>query len=516
MYFTEYFAWDSLRFESYMSRQHFRQAYEDLYHFCHCDRISGTTRQDFGPHTKVASTGAAMSYRSLEEMLQTVGSPVKLLRNSQIGPYAFPVVRPEFSNWRDEQRAWKETCALFDQSHHMTDLYVEGPEALKLFSDLGVNSFKNFKVNQAKQFVACNHDGYVIGDAILFYLDENKFNLVGRPPAHNWVQYNLQTRGYKASAERDERSAVNQGRRKTFRYQIQGPNALRVMEKVMGKSAPDIRFFNMDVVTIAGRDVRALRHGMVGQPGWELFGPWEQGDEVRNAIVEAGQEFGIRQVGSRAYPTTCLESGWIPSPLPAIYVGEEMKGYRQWLSTKSYEAMASLGGSFYSDVITNYYLTPYDLGYGPFVKFDHDFVGRQALEEKVNNQKRKKVTLVWNGEDIARVFGSLYRDDGDIAKYIDLPLANYSTLPYDKVLKNGKIVGLSTYTGYTYNERAMISLAVVENEHSEVGTEVALVWGEEGRGSSKPTVERHVQASIRATVAAVPYAQVARVAYRPH
>ena len=276
-----------------------------------------------------------MSYRSLEELLQTVGSPVKLLRNSQIGPYAFPVVRPEFSNWRDEQRAWKETCALFDQSHHMTDLYVEGPDALKLFSDLGVNSFKNFKVNQAKQFVACNHGGYVIGDAILFHLGENRFNLVGRPPAHNWVQYNLETRGYKASAERDERSAVNQGRRKTFRYQVQGPNALRVMEKVMGKPAPDIRFFNMDVVTIAGREVRALRHGMVGQPGWELFGPWEDGDEVRNAIVEAGQEYGIRQVGSRAYPTTCLESGWIPSPLPAIYVGEKMKGYRQWLSTKS-------------------------------------------------------------------------------------------------------------------------------------------------------------------------------------
>jgi vanillate/3-O-methylgallate O-demethylase len=457
-----------------------------------------------------------MSYRNLEEMLQTVGSPVKLLRNSQTGPYAFPVVRPEFSNWRDEQRAWKETCALLDQSHHMTDLYVEGPEALKLFSDLGVNSFKNFKVNQAKQFVACNHDGYVIGDAILFYLDENKFNLVGRPPAHNWVQYNLETRGYKASAERDERSAVNQGRRKTFRYQIQGPHALRVMEKVMGKSAPDIRFFNMEVVNIAGRDVRALRHGMVGQPGWELFGPWEHGEEVRNAIVEAGQGYEIRQVGSRAYPTTCLESGWIPSPLPAIYVGEKMKGYRQWLSAKSYEAMASLGGSFYSEDIADYYLTPYDLGYGPFVKFDHDFVGRQALEENMNNKKRKKVTLVWNGEDIAGVFGSLFRDGGDAVKYIDLPLANYSTLPFDKVLKNGKIIGVSTYTGYTYNERAMVSLAVVENQHSEVGTEVTLVWGEEGRGSSKPTVERHVQASIRATVAAVPYAQVARIAYRPH
>src|SRR5512138_3731207 len=227
-----------------------------------------------------------MNIKSLEDLLQTVVNPVELLRNSQIGPYAFPVVKHEFTNWRDEQRSWRETCALFDQSHHMTDLYVEGPDALKLFSDLGVNSFKTFKVNQAKQFVACNQNGYVIGDAILFYLAENKFNLVGRPSAANWVQYNLDQGGrYNAKAERDERSAVNQGRRKVFRYQVQGPNALKVMEKATGKPAPDIKFFNMDVFKVAGREVRALRHGMVGQPGWELWGPWEHGEEVRDAIA---------------------------------------------------------------------------------------------------------------------------------------------------------------------------------------------------------------------------------------
>lgn len=455
-----------------------------------------------------------MSHQNLEDLIRAEGNPVKLLRNSQIGPYAFPVVKAEFSNWRDEQRAWRETCALFDQSHHMTDLYVEGPDALKLLSDLGVNSFKNFKVNQAKQFIACNHEGYVIGDVILFYLEPNKLNLVGRPPACNWVQYHAETAGYKVTALRDERSAANRGQRKSFRYQVQGPNALRVMEKVIGKPAPNIRFFNMEVMTIAGRSVHALRHGMVGQPGWELFGPWEYGEEVRNAIVEAGREFGIRQVGARAYPTTCLESGWIPSPLPAIYTGEKMKRYRQWLKLTSYEATASLGGSFYSDNIEDYYLTPYDLGYGPFVKFDHEFVGRQALE-KMDQNRRKKVTLVWNKEDIRRAWGSLF-DEGDIAKYIDMPLANYASLPYDKVLRDGKTIGVSTYTGYTYNERVMLSLGVVDSQHSEVGTEVSIVWGEENRGSSKPTVERHRQATIRATVASVPYAEVARVAYRPH
>jgi glycine cleavage system aminomethyltransferase T len=439
-----------------------------------------------------------------------------MLRNSQIGPYAFPVVKPEFTNWRDEQRAWKETCALFDQSHHMTDLYVEGPDALQLLSDLGVNSFKTFKVNQAKQFVACNHQGYVIGDAILFYLAENTFSLVGRPPAHNWVQYHAETGEYDVKVERDERTAQNQGRRRSFRFQVQGPNALKLMEKVTGKPVPDIRFFHIDYLRIAGHDVPALRHGMVGQPGWEMWGPWDHGDAVRNAIVEAGREFGLRQVGSRAYPTTCLESGWIPSPLPAVYTGDEMKPYRQWLKPTSYEAMASLGGSFHSDDVSDYYLTPSDLGYGSLVKFDHDFVGRAPLERMAAGApRRKKVTLVWNGADVARVFGSL-SEGGDIAKYIDMPLANYSTLPYDRVVKGGTTVGMSTYTGYTYNERAWVSLAMIDVEHAGVGTELAVVWGEEGRGSSKPTVERHVQANIRATVAPVPISAVARESYRPH
>src|SRR5438046_9038479 len=99
-----------------------------------------------------------MTYRNLEEALQSVGNAVELLRNSQIGPYAFPVVRYEFTNWGDEQRSWRETCALFDQSHHMTDLYVEGPDALQVFSDLGINSFKSFEVDQARQLVGSTHD----------------------------------------------------------------------------------------------------------------------------------------------------------------------------------------------------------------------------------------------------------------------------------------------------------------------------------------------------------------------
>ena len=277
---------------------------------------------------------------------------------------------------------------------------------------------------------------------------------------------------------------------------------------------PDIKFFHMGVFPIAGLQVRALRHGMVGQPGWELFGPWEQGDQVRDALLQAGKAFGIRQVGARTYPTSTIESGWIPSPVPAVYTGDDMKPYREWLKATSYEATASLGGSFMSPNIDDYYLTPHELGYGSIVKFDHDFIGRAALEA-MPAPRRKKVTLVWNGDDVTRVMGGALPARRASRKYIDLPLANYATLPFDKVVEGRQAtVGLSTYTAYSFNERAMLSLGCVDVALSEPGTEVTIVWGEEDAGR-KPTSEPHAQASIRATVAPVPYGEVARMAYRP-
>ncbi len=457
-----------------------------------------------------------MSEKNLEGLLRSAGSPVKMLRNSRSGPYVYPVVQSEFSNWRDEQRAWQETCVLFNQSYHMTDMYVEGPDALKLLQSLGVNSFKGFERNKAKQYVVCNHDGFVIGDVILFYLEDNQFNFVGRPSTHNWVQYNCEVGRYDVKLERDERAAARTGPivRKTYRYQVQGPSALKVIAKLIDGPVPELKFFNMTELTIGGCKVRALRHGMAGQPGLELFGPWADGEQVRAAIVEAGTEFGLKQVGARAYSSNTLESGWIPSPLPAVYTGEKMKAYREWLPATSYEAVGSLGGSFYSDRIEDYYLTPYDLGYGPFVKFDHDFVGREALEKMAARPSRRKVTLALESEDVTRAVGTMFQKR-DRAKYFDFPSAVYSTWPYDRVTRDGKTIGISTWCGYSASEGKMLTLAMLDVEHSAPGTEVTFVWGEEGGGTSKPTVERHVQAELRAIVSPVPYSEVARQVYAP-
>ncbi len=455
-----------------------------------------------------------MTTQSLEQKIKEAGNPVTMLRNCQAGAYVFPIA-PEFSNWRDEQEAWRKTAILFDQSYHMTDLYVQGPDTVRLLSDLGVNSFQGFKRDKAKQFVACNHDGYVIGDGVLFALEDDKVVLVGRPPISNWVHFNAVTGGYNVKVERDERSLANPMQRKLYRFEVQGPNAWKILEKVHGGPIPDIKFFAMGDINIAGRKVRCLKHGMSGAPGLELWGPKEEGDEIRATLMEAGKEFGLRAGGARAYSTVAIESGWVPSPMPAIYTGEKLRAYREWLTANSFEATASLGGSMVSDNIEDYYLTPYDLGYGGFTKFDHDFIGRVALEKMAGEPHRKKVTLTWNSNDVIRIFSTMFLAENR-AKYMDMPASHYATLPYDKIVVDGKQVGISTYPVYTANGRVWISLSMVDADFSSTGTEVTVVWGEPDGGSSKPVVERHVQTTVRATVGPCPFSDEARISYRPH
>jgi vanillate/3-O-methylgallate O-demethylase len=452
--------------------------------------------------------------KSLEDLLQSAGNTVDLLRNSKIGAYVYPVVAPEFHNWRSEQRAWRESAVLFDQSHHMVDIYIKGPDAIKLLSDTAINSFASFPVDRAKQYVPVSYSGHVIGDGILFHLAQNELVFVGRAPSANWIRFHAETGGYNVEIIHDDRSPSRPGgkpvNRISYRYQIQGPNAWPIIEKLHGGKLEQLKFFNMSTMNIDGTVVRTLRHGMAGAPGLEIWGPYAEGDRIKNAILEAGAEFGIVPVGSRAYASNTLESGWIPSPLPAVYTGAEMKKYRQWLPAASYEGTGAIGGSFVSKNIEDYYVTPYEIGYGPFIKFDHDFIGRSALEKMQNNNHRRKVTLAWNSEDVVDAFASMFRK-GDNVKYMELPLSNYANSNYDAVMGGDKVVGLSMFSGYSYNERSMLSLATVDSD-VEIGTEVDLLWGEKP-ATAKTTVEPSTQTRIRARVSPVPYAEVVRAQY---
>jgi vanillate/3-O-methylgallate O-demethylase len=456
---------------------------------------------------------------NLQEMIDGAnGDIVRMLHESPSPPYiTHPVVAPEFSNWRDEQRAWREDVVLMDQTHHMDTLFITGPDAHRLIAETSITT-KDFPIASAKQYVAVSELGLVIGDGIVSREEENEFIFVGRSPGADWLLFNGETGGYDVELEIDRRSLqYGLGRevmRRFWRFQIQGPKAWDLITKLHGEPLEQQKFFREGWMEVAGVRVRTLRHGMAGAPGLELWGPFDTYLECRAAILEAGAEFGIRPTGARSYATTAIESGWIPGPLPAIYTGDELLGYREWLPADSYEARLGIGGSYIPDRVDDYYLEPWELGYGSFVKFDHDFIGRDALTERQRAEHGRKVTFAWHPDDVTRILSSLVSSEGPQYKYLELPIANYATVVYDSVIDaDDNRVGLSlTNIGYTANERAVLSLGVVRPDVPE-GAELRIIWGEPEGSQKKPAVEPHVQTDVRVRVHPAPYSAVARTEY---
>jgi vanillate/3-O-methylgallate O-demethylase len=457
-----------------------------------------------------------MAPQNLEGVLKAAGNPFAMLRNSQIGAYVYPVVPSEFTNWRDEQRAWRDSAVLFDQSHHMAELTIKGPDALKLCTYTTINSFANFPVNRAKQMVPTSYEGHVIGDGILFHLDKDELLFVGRAPTVNWLQFHCETGGFKVDFIRDDRSPSHpRGKavtRRHYRYQIQGPNAKQILDKINGGPIPDVKFFTMDVINIKGARSVACAMAWPARP-----------DSRSGALMPRPTRSAITSSKPAASSTSCR---WVRAPMrairwnpagfprrcpvctPAKACASTANGSRPTATRRT----GSIAGSFVSDNIEDYYVNPYELGYGPFVKFDHDFIGADALKKIADKPHRKKVTFAWHPDDMAKIYASLFRPGEEHYKFFDLPNANYASSSFDKIVKNGKTVGFSMFGGYSYNERTALSLGIVD-PGVEIGEELTLVWGEENGGTRKTTVEKHKQLEVRVTISSVPYSRVARDTY---
>ncbi|MER6979703.1 aminomethyl transferase family protein [Streptomyces carpinensis] len=447
-----------------------------------------------------------MAARSVEDLIQEAGSAVRMLREAPIGKYPFPIPA-EVTNWRDEQRKWATEAIFYDITSFGSNVYFKGPDVRKLFSETAANNFATFGRNRARRLVAVGHDGHLIDDAILFGLDDDEYVTVGSPLAANWITYHAETGGYDVEISHDETPALSDRKlppKRNFHFIIQGPSALAAMSKASGGTLPPIKFFRIGEFSVAGRPVRALNHTMSGLPGeestgLEVYGPAAYADEVKAAILAAGAEFGLQEGGALSYPTTCVESGWLGMPVPGIYSGEAHRSYREWLGTDSWEARNSLGGSYVREDITDYYVTPWELGYHKSVNLDHDFVGRDGLLRRREDQSRRQVWLKWHNDDVARTIASSLFDELP-ARELTIPTPCYAAHNYDTVLLGDTEIGWSGWSGYTVNIGSFASLGVIDQQYAQDGTEVVIVWGEPDGGLRRPGAMRHRQTEIRATV----------------
>lgn len=395
--------------------------------------------------------------------------------------------QPEYTTWFDESLSWKETCYIGDWSFLWQHKF-RGPDVLRLLSDISVNSFENFTSGQSKHAIHTNRDGKVIHEGIMTRFDD-EYVLHGR--GGFWARYKLERGDYDVSVEQDD----------WFIYQVSGPNAIKVLAKLdPSEHYLDTRYMWVTPITIAGHRIWALRQGMAGELGFELQGPAAISKEVYDAVVAAGQEFGIRKMGARVALINHLEN-CVPTIatdyIPAIF-DEELSDYLDFFRSAMppYAQPAYIAGSYPGQEISEYYRSPVELGWGRNINPGHEFLGREALLAEKANPPRVMRTLVWNADDVIDVYASLFRS-GHPYTYMEMPRDQRGFMCADSVERDGKLVGVTTSRGYSYYFREMLSLATVDVEHAEIGSEVTIVWGNPGDPKKW----------IRAVVAPAPYKQ---------
>ena len=410
---------------------------------------------------------------------------VESMRTTPVGYAWSRFGQPEYTDWLDESRSWKETCYIGDWSFLWQHRFT-GPDALRLLSDFTVNSMATFGVGQSKHAIHTGEDGKVIHEGVLTRFGEQDFVVHGR--GGFWLKHQLAKGPYNATVTVED----------WFVYQVSGPNAIKVLRKLDPSDALlDVKYMWVTRIHVAGHEVYALRQGMAGELGFELQGPAAIRDEVYQAVLEAGEEFGIRRMGGRIAPINHLEAGYptiATDYIPAIFdLPEYLSEFMA--AMPAFAKPAYIAGSYPGHAISEYYRSPVELGWGRNVNGDHEFPGREVLLAEKANPRRILRTLEWDTEDVIDVVASVLRP-GDHYTYMEIPRDQRGFMWADRVEDaDGRIVGVATSRGYSYWFRKTLSLATLDVSSAEIGSELTVVWGNPGDPEKR----------IRARVAAAPY-----------
>jgi glycine cleavage system aminomethyltransferase T len=401
----------------------------------------------------------------------------------------------EYTGWRDEALSWKKTAYIHGHLNPSPTSRITGPDALTFLQAVCVNSFQKFAIGASRHAVMTDEKGRVAAHGMLVRTAEQEFYAYWLSPFLNFRQMQHPELDF----------TVDDLTGQVFLFQIGGPKSLEILEDATGENLHDVAFLRHRDTTVAGEQVRILRIGMAGTLAYELHGPVQVAQKVYQAVFDAGQEHGIRKLGVHAYMCNHTESGFPQAfyhmPLPWGEENPDFYAFMQMIGFNATDAI-TLHGSV-GDDLDRRFRSPYELGWGHMVNFNHDFPGKEALEKEAAADASRMVTLVWNGDDVADVIASQFRP-GDTYSPMEIPNDIMyepgspkapQTLYADKVLVDGKDVGTSSGRAYTEWSKEVLSLATIATEHAAEGTEVVVLWGEPG----------DPQKEIRATVARFPY-----------
>ncbi|MGI6229403.1 MAG: hypothetical protein ACOYJL_00670 [Tractidigestivibacter sp.] len=378
--------------------------------------------------------------------------------------------------WFEDAQAFHKT-AILGSWNALVRVHVYGPDAEKVLMRYCANTFKNYTVGKVKHGIFCNKDGKVIINGIFIHDAENSYVFTGGPHAL-WVKYVADKSGLDVKTELLQE----------FSWSVSGPTSLYIAEKACGESLRDLAFMHYRYVTIDGVKCRCIRQSMSAEIGYEFQGPIEYNEKVQAALVEAGKGFGLVEYGGKGGLTQEVESGFLQTYcdyLPAVMSeSPEDKEFRTWMEDYVpgfYNAMMKRSGSFEYDRVEDLYMSPTEMGEGRMCKFDHDYLGKEALMAEAENPKRVCRSLVWDSQDVIDIYASLFERGEKPYRLIEIPHFPVSFTYSDKVIdRENRVIGHTSRNMYSPWYRCYFCSTVIDKEYAEPGTRVAVVYGDPG------------------------------------
>ena len=418
------------------------------------------------------------------KLLESFGPGMKV-------PYIFTSIKDEINAY--ERSAWIGTVLMNSPVYD-----VIGPDAAKFLSSVCINDFTKQKLDSIRHAVICNDEGYILDDGVVFRLADDHFRTYWLDPPLDYLvnTSNMDVKGVDMSG-------------KEYFIQIDGVKSLEILEDAFQQDLHDIKFAKTRVINVGKKEVRVLRLGMSGTLAYEIHGPMKDFREIYTKVWESGKKFDARRMSFTTYSEYNHTEGGFPNinmhyAMPWQNSGDGLKEYlanRPMLGMFNLPDMPLYGSV--GDDLEARFATPYDVGWGFLVNYNHDFPGKEALKKYAENVQRTPVTLEWNPEDVGKVVannltpGAQLTDD--IAKPSDMDsvqalLEGYS-YHHDWVLKDGEKVGVTAGRIISYTHNSMISIGFIRPDLAVEGNELTILWGTPG----------NAQFEIRATIKQYPY-----------
>ncbi len=242
-------------------------------------------------------------------MKETVFTPKHIALGAKMAPFAGYNMPIEYSGLIKEHTAVREGVGLFDVSH-MGEIWVMGAKATALLQYVTSNDISALYPGRAQYSCLPNGRGGIVDDLIVYCFGPEKY-LLGVNAANtdkDWEHICSFADKFGMKVGIDLVNASDD----TCQLAIQGPKAMELMQKLCSESIMDMSNYTFKQLTVAGIENALLATtGYTGSGGCEVYVTNADGPRLWDAIMDAGEPYGIVPVGLGARDTLRLEKGYL-------------------------------------------------------------------------------------------------------------------------------------------------------------------------------------------------------------